>query len=194
MSRKNAYILFIAILLLHSCGNTCKEDKTFKDTFFRNIMLAEQLRHYNDSIWIVYDSIYATGGIDALVAHSNMSNIDETTREEQEARRFEGTFEGISYNAGVTGIDLVLQREGGPLFCKNTDSIILAWKNWYEENKCAITMKKADSLYFECCESWDIAYEIFEAEMAKNRKKNLHYIRNEDSISVIIDSVRQSRR
>lgn len=175
---RNLYFLtIIALIAFCSCKNNCKEDLAFKEKFFHNIFLAEQLRHYNDSIHALRDRG------DTVIIDS-----------EQEFLRFEDVFEGIGLNAIITGIDMPLQQEGGPLFYNNTDSIIAAWKNWYEENKCNMTMRKVDSIYFEHYGAWKIALEIFNTRIAEEKKKNPNYSYSAEDIYIIEDSIRKSRR
>jgi len=99
----------------------------------------------------------------------------------------------LSYFIIVTGIDdwEVFDLEHPLPPGKNPKKLIRKWKQWYEDNKCNITFKKADSIYFEQSEIYDIAYEVF---YETSIKREIHSNEVDSIMKMITDSLRQEYR
>lgn len=123
-------LLLILMLLSSSCIH--KEDKEFKSVFFTNICLIDKVYRLEDSL-----------------AKNNLSpRVEDTVL-------YNKILPAVMFNGLVSEIEFIpLNLEGGGYMANieslnQFDSLINKWLVWYEENKHNMTLKKADSIYFE---------------------------------------------
>jgi hypothetical protein len=161
--RKNI-MLIIAILLLYSCNNNCKEDAAFKEKFFKNLSIIKEYIDYQDSISTLDFE-------DRPLSNKRINKIENDV------------LDGIHFNYAVTDISL-----GQPGYT-NVDSIIVLWKDWYEQNKCNMTMQIADSLYFYNWEAFDAAVNLFFV-----KRINVGLGNDEEYFDFLLDSIRKVGR
>lgn len=133
------------------------------------------------------DSVFKEKFFQNLSIVEEYSNIAALIQQDKPYSLDEAFVEKLSYadkfNYGVTGISL------GEEAYTNVDSVISLWKDWYEQNKCYMTMQKADSLYFYNWVAYDAAVNLFFV-----KRINVGLGNDEEYFDFLLDSIRKVGR
>ena len=134
---KNILFIYLFIYLFTSCHRTaCIEDAKFKNVFFNNISIIENLADCQDSIKLLPIEIRESELFFEL-EHITRGITPENT-------------DAMIFFEAVTGITCPGYDPGSYVFTDDSArKCIKAWKKWYNQNKCTMTMAKADSLIIE---------------------------------------------
>jgi len=123
-SQKKIFIILVIIYCINvlSCTCKCKEDVDFKNFYFKKI----------DDI-ISYDK--------------NMSTVGYSFTEDYWFK----FYDTIWYLERLTNQKTRYVGGEPPLYSKKSDlkKDIRSFKNWYKENKCGMSIEKADSIIYE---------------------------------------------
>ena len=155
--------IFLVFYLLGSCKDNCREDSQFKEKFFNNISLIQKYYNHRDTAKV--NSLDNRKDIDSAVAYLNKVDY------------------AVKYNSHVTNIYLKSYGYESVGFDTNPATEMKEWIEWYDKNKCNMSLAKADSIYFDELGVYDFVDSLIDGNYVSSQR-----------FSYLVDSVRKSRR